>query len=273
MRTEQPKCTARFAVGAPGGSRLWHRTPCRTPETEHPLTVSVDTEPEPAGSKAEPDETPGASPEHRVRNTAIILGVVAALLAAMAVAASMSREDAPDWRGRVLEEPEAIPDIRLRSTDGEPFSLTEDTSGDLTLLMFGYTNCPDICPISLGTLAASLQDLGNDVANRVDMVFVTADPARDTPEVLRQYLDGYDTDFIGLYGTPEEIAEAQDMANVPRAQLAEPDADGEYAVGHATQIIAYQDDGTARIVYPFGTRSEDWKADLPRLLDGEVPEP
>ncbi|MEZ5239096.1 MAG: SCO family protein [Microthrixaceae bacterium] len=237
------------------------------------MTVSTDTEAAERPATAAADGSDGSSGDGRVRNAALVLLSVALVLGILAVLAASNRPSAPDWRGRVLPEPEQVPDIRLTDTEGRPFSLRDDTTGDLTLLMFGYTNCPDICPISLGTLAASLQDLGNDVANRVDMVFVTADPARDTPEVLRQYLDGYSADFIGLRGTPEEVAEAQDLADVPRAEIGQPDEDGEYEVGHATQMIAYQSDGTARIVYPFGTRSEDWKADLPRLLDGEVPVP
>lgn len=206
-----------------------------------------------------------------VRNVAIGLGAVAVVLGALALLASGNDTSAPDWRGRVLTQPETKPDITLTDTSGEPFELLNDTPGDLTLLMFGYTNCPDICPISLGTLEAALDDLGPDVANRVDMVFATADPDRDTDEVLRSYLDGYSTDFIGLRGTAAEIDQAQDLANVPRAQVEDADPDGEYSVGHATQIIAYQDDGIARIVYPFGTRAEDWKVDLPRLLAGEHP--
>ncbi|MEZ5267867.1 MAG: SCO family protein [Microthrixaceae bacterium] len=206
-----------------------------------------------------------------VHNVAIGLAVVAVVLGGLAFVASGNDTSAPGWRGRVLPEAETVPDFTLTDTSGDPFNLIGVTTGDLTLLMFGYTNCPDICPISLGTLKAALDDLGADVANRVDMVFVTADPDRDTPERLRTYLDGYSTDFIGLRGTAEQTEQAQDLANVPRAQLEDADADGEYAVGHATQIIAYQNDGVARIVYPFGTRAEDWKIDLPRLLAGEHP--
>jgi protein SCO1/2 len=206
-----------------------------------------------------------------VRNTAIGIAAVAVVLGLLAVFASGQDTSAPGWRGRVLPAVQQKPDIQLTSTDGEPFSLIDDTSGELTLLMFGYTNCPDICPISLGTLTAALEDLGPDVANNVDMVFVTADPDRDSLEQLRTYLDGYSPRFIGLRGTATEIAEAQDMANVPRAEIETSDDDGEYAVGHATQMIAYQDDGVARIVYPFGTRAEDWIIDIPRLLAGEQP--
>lgn len=235
------------------------------------MTLSIDPDKGTPPSENAADQHTSVGSDRRVRTTAIVIAVVAGLLGLLAVLASGADTSAPGWRGTVLPTPEEKPDIRLTSTDGQPFSLLDDTEGDLTLLMFGYTNCPDICPISLGTLAAALDDLGPDTANRVDMVFVTADPERDTAEQLRGYLDGYSTDFVGLRGSADEIAQAQTLANVPRAELETPDDDGEYAVGHATQIIAYADDGLARIVYPFGTRSEDWIVDLPRLLAGERP--
>lgn len=235
------------------------------------MTVSIDPGRGTADSGEPTAQAPSDATNHRVRNTAIGIGVVAVLLGLLAVLASGNDTSAPGWRGSVLAEPQQLPDIRLTSTDGEPFSLIDDTQGDLTLLMFGYTNCPDICPVSLGTLAAALDDLGPEVSNRVDMVFVTADPDRDTPELLRTYLDGFSPKFIGLSGTTDDVGEAQDLAKVPRAVTEAPDDDGEYVVGHATQMIAYQDDGVARIVYPFGTRSKDWAVDIPRLLAGEIP--
>lgn len=218
-----------------------------------------------------PVEPPGA--DTRVRTVAGVVTVVAALLAVGAWFATRPEPAAPDWAGRVLSTPEAKPPIVLTDTDGVRFDLQEETEGQLTLLMFGYANCPDICPISLATLQAALDYLGPDVSNRVRMVFVTADPARDTPEALRTYLSAFNTEFVGLSGAVGEIDEAQRLANVPVAVREEPDADGSYTVGHATQIIAYQADGVGRIAYPFGTRQQDWVRDLPRLLAGETPGP
>jgi protein SCO1/2 len=159
----------------------------------------------------------------------------------------------------------------LHDTDGRAVDLGADTDAAVTLVMFGYTNCPDICPISLATLASALRAMDPSDANKVRLLFVTADPARDTPEVLRSYLNGFDDRYIGLTGSIEEIDEAQALANVPPAVRDEPDENGSYAVGHATQMIAYQRDGTARIVYPFGTREGEWLQDLPRLIRGEIP--
>ncbi len=227
------------------------------------------TPPERSGS--DPQDEDRAAPGVRVRNAAIGLGVVALLVGLLAVLAAGHDPAAEPWSGTVLGEPEHEPAIVLEDTSGETFDLRTDTDAKVTLLMFGYTSCPDFCPISLGTLQAALDELGPGVSNQVQLVFVTADPERDTAKVLRDYLDGFNADFIGLRGTETEVDEAQRMANVPPAVRDAPDETGEYSVGHASQIIAYQDDDMARVVYPFGTRQQDWIRDLPRLIEGEHP--
>ena len=242
------------------------------------VSTTSDTEVEKPSGPATP-----ARAESRVRSVAIRVLAVAVALGSLAllvsrdgsgdsdVSAAADGSGSDDWAGLILTEPEAKPPISLVDTAGRPFDLRADTEGRLTLLMFGYTNCPDVCPISLGTLASALDEMDPTVANSIDTVFVTADPERDTPEVVRDYLDGYDRDFTGLWGDPEQVLQAQEMANVPPAVREEVREDGSYNVGHATQIIAYQADGVARIVYPFGTRQTDWTRDLPRLVAGEIP--
>lgn len=164
--------------------------------------------------------------------------------------------------GTHLAEPWERPDFTLTTTDGEPFSFADETAGRLTLLFFGYTSCPDVCPIHLATLAGALDQPG--VPEPV-VVFVGIDPARDTPEAVRSFLDRYDTDFIGLIGTEAELDAAQRATGVPVA-IAEPaDAAGQYLVGHAAQIVAYTPDDLAHVVYPFGVRRQDWVRDLPLL--------
>lgn len=234
------------------------------------MTLSPETDSPDAGREETP-EGDRSSADRRVRNVAIGLLVTAVVIGIMAFFAAGNDTAAQEWSGRVLPTPEDKPPIVLADTEGQPFDFRAETEGRLTLLMFGYANCPDVCPISLGTLQSALDELDPTVANNVDMVFVTADPERDTPKQLRAYLDGYNTDFAGLWGSVAEIDEAQRKANVPPAVRETPGADGEYTVGHATQIIAYQHDGVARIVYPFGTRQQDWVRDLPRLIAGDKP--
>ena len=215
----------------------------------------------------------------RRRARALAVVIVAASLVLGLIALTSSRRDSAStagndstWRGTVLPAEQGKPDLVLTDTSGRPFDLAAQTEGQLTLLMFGYTNCPDICPISVAALASALDSLDPSVAASVRMVFITADPERDTPERLRRFLDQFDDSFIGLTGSIHQIDAAQAAAKVPLATREEADVGGDYDVGHATQMIAYQADGTARIVYPFGTRESDWARDLPRLVAGEIPE-
>ena len=225
----------------------------------------------------DPAEPPGAAVGNRRPNLQILLIAIAgvAVLVAGLAAAGWNRTEAT-WAGTVLPEPQAKPEIVLTDTSGAPYDLVQRTAGKFTVLMFGYTNCPDVCPINMATLDSAMEDLGPGVRGKVDVVFVTADPARDTEQVLRNFLDKFDTGFVGLTGSLDQVRAAQAQAKVPIATIDDTTADdtdssGDYAVGHATQMILYSPDGEARIVYPFGTRQSDWARDLPRLMAGEEP--
>lgn len=167
-----------------------------------------------------------------------------------------------DLRGRVLVEPSPRPEFTLTTTEGEPFDFAAETSGRLTLLFFGYTSCPDVCPIHLATLSGALRQ---SRVPRPIVVFVGVDTARDTPTAVREFLDRFDSDFIGLVGTDAEIAAAEAATGVPPSIIEPPDDEGQYLVGHPAQILAYTSDDLAHVAYPFGVRQQDWAADLPRL--------
>ncbi len=155
-------------------------------------------------------------------------------------------------------------DFTLTATDGTPFSFSRETDGFVTLLFFGYTNCPDVCPIHMANLAAVLAKLPPDVSNQIKVVMVTTDPDRDDPERLRSWLHGFDRSFIGLTGPLDEVNEIQQTLRLPPATRAST-AD-EYTVGHASQVVAFTTDNLAHVVYPFGTRQHDWAHDLPLLV-------
>ena len=220
-------------------------------------------------------EDAGAEPSAAARRRLIwtIAGIVIGglLLVGIGLLASERSAAESEWAGTVLASPQAKPEIVLTDTSGQPYDLRAETAGTTTILMFGYTSCPDVCPINLASLDGALDELGDNRSNGVRVVFVTVDPERDTPEVLRRYLDQFDSNFIGLTGTPEEIRAAQAAADVPGAVRDPQTTPDGYTVGHASQLIAYQPDGQARIVYPFGTRQSDWTRDLRRLLTGEQP--
>jgi len=180
------------------------------------------------------------------------------------------------WHGALVREPAARPDFTLTDTEGRPYDFGAETAGQLTLLFFGYTSCPDICPLHMAILTSALERPG--MPDPV-VVFVTTDPDRDTPEHLREWLDGFGADVVGLTGTPEEIHQAEAAAMVDPSFYADmdgnpvdaPDTDVNYEVGHAAQIVAYTSDDLTHIVYPYGVKREDWLADLPRLADGWPP--
>lgn len=177
--------------------------------------------------------------------------------------------EAPDrdaLRGRVL--PESIPRLEfvLDDTNGEAFEFRRQTEGQLTLLFFGYTHCPDVCPVHMANIAAALDEIGWEARRRVQVVFVSTDPERDTPKRIREWLDRFDRDFIGLRGTLEEVNAIQAALGLPPSVVPDEASDA-YEVGHAAQVLAFGPDGPATMAYPFGTRRSDWIHDLPRLLE------
>jgi protein SCO1/2 len=167
------------------------------------------------------------------------------------------------WSGRVLEPAPERPTTDLVDTSGAPFDLAAATQGQLTLVFFGYTSCPDICSIQMATLAQSLARL--EVPAKV--VFITTDPDRDTPERLRSWLDSFNPSFIGATGTPEAIEQAQQSMDVTVALAAEPASDGSYTVGHSSAVYVFTPDDLAHLAYPAGTRQENWVDDLPRIAE------
>jgi protein SCO1/2 len=172
---------------------------------------------------------------------------------------------APRWSGVPYADPLPRPRFVLTDTRGRSFDFHAETEGFLTLLFFGYTSCPDICPVHLAQLAAVLRRVSPEVRQQVKVVFVAVDPARDTPERVRNFLDRFDPRFIGLVGTPEELQAAQAAASVPPASV-DQEWEGGYSVSHAGWITLYTKDDLARLRYPFGTRQIEWARDLPILV-------
>lgn len=166
--------------------------------------------------------------------------------------------------GAKLRQP-LKPEFKLTDTEGKTFDFAVEAPGSVTLLFFGYTHCPDVCPIHMANIAAALDKLPHRVASKVKVVFVTTDPERDTPERIREWLDNFDKDFIGLTGTADEIAEAGRQVKIAPA-VKEVQEDGSYLVGHSARVIAFTADGAGRFLYPFGTRQSDWAQEIAALV-------
>jgi protein SCO1/2 len=174
---------------------------------------------------------------------------------------------ASGYAGAELTQPRPKPEFVLTSMRGGSWDFRRETDGYVTLLFFGYTHCPDVCPVHMANLGAVLDRLPFEVSSRVKVVFVTTDPARDTPERLRQWLGKFSPDFIGLTGTAEQLRQAQITAGLlPAVPDSTSSAKGDYGVGHAAQVLAYTPDNLERVEYPAGTRQEDWAHDLPLLV-------
>lgn len=197
-------------------------------------------------------------------------GLLAVALALLGCSSGFGRPRAPqDLRGIELGEPLPKPDFTLLATDGQPFDFRQATRGYVTLVFFGYTHCPDVCPVHMANLGAVLRTVEPAVAERIKVVFITTDPRRDSPAVLRAWLDHFHPGFIGLTGDSVTIRRAQEALKLAPAVIEQPARpDSNYTVGHSALMVAFTPDDRAHVVYPFGTRQEDWAHDLPELVRG-----
>ncbi|WP_261566174.1 SCO family protein [Frankia gtarii] len=166
--------------------------------------------------------------------------------------------------GTVPAQQLAKPALNLTDTDGSPFDLRERTKGKITLLFFGYTHCPDVCPTTMADISAALTEVKPDVRQQVAVVFVTTDPDRDTGPVLSRWLKQFDTTFIGVRGTFDQIRTQAEALGVP-LEKPEVQADGSVLVTHGSQVIAFSRDDRIRALYLAGTGVQAYIDDLPKL--------
>ena len=179
-------------------------------------------------------------------------------------AEARQRAEETGFRGRVVQDPGPRPDFVLSDARGGTFDFREQTRGHVALLFFGYTHCPDICPIHMSSIAEVKRDLGSEIARDLKVVFVTVDPARDTPERIVSWLEGFDPEFVGLYGDPAVVDSTQMDLGLPPAMV--PDtADPDYLVGHGSPVLAWPVGDGVRVSFPQGTRQADWRHDLETL--------
>lgn len=171
-------------------------------------------------------------------------------------------------QGLALSPPQEKPAFTLTDTQGNPFDFRKETDGYVTLLFFGYTHCPDVCPVHMSNIAQTLKNMPAPDASRIKVVFVTNDPDRDDATRLRGWLDAFDPTFIGLRGTQAEVAAAEAAAHIPPSQrdTTAGAGAGAYLVGHAAYVYACTPDNMCRFLYPFGFRQSNWAHDLPLLV-------
>jgi protein SCO1/2 len=178
--------------------------------------------------------------------------------------ASVRGDDGGSYAGIDLDPAYQRPSFTLTDTSGAAYDFTTATKGRPTLLFFGYTNCPDVCPTTMADIAVALRGLDPAVASKVQVVFVTTDPARDTPAVLGEYLHRFDADlptqFVGLTGDQATLDQAQLSAGVPLAE------DGGQT--HSALLLLYGADDEAHVAFDAGNTPKDIAADLSKVAAG-----
>lgn len=184
----------------------------------------------------------------------------AVLLAAVLAACS---PDAPTFRSTDITGADFGKSLALTGHDGKPRTL-EDFRGKVVVLFFGFTHCPDICPTTLADMAAVVKKLGPDAA-RVQVLFVTVDPERDTPEVLAKYVPAFDPAFLGLTG---DLAATQRAAKEFKIfyEKRPGGAPGAYSVDHSAQSYVLDAKGQLRLFVRHDRIAQDLADDLRTLL-------
>jgi protein SCO1/2 len=159
--------------------------------------------------------------------------------------------------------PYTMPDVTLTATNGEPFNLIVDTGYPNTIVFYGYTHCTEVCPLVMSDLTSAYLQLPTEVRDDTQVVFITTDPARDTVPVLREYLDHYDEDFVGLTGDLDDITTAAQAMGVAIEGMKELPSGG-YNVGHGAQVIGFHDN-QAPVIWTEGTSADVMATDIEEL--------
>ena len=187
---------------------------------------------------------------------AVVLGLVGYFLV-------LPRFQPHVFHGQVIQSSQAAPSIELDSADG-PVKLS-DFDGEVVILYFGYTFCPDVCPITLAKLDRSLEIIGEG-AEDVNVIMVSVDPQRDTPEMLKEYVEHFNEDFIGVTGDLDTIDRIATMYGVYYEAEEGTDATG-YLVNHTATVMVIDRDGYLKLVLPFEGTAEEVAADIEYFLN------
>ena len=170
---------------------------------------------------------------------------------------------APTFRGVDITGAEYARSLSLPDQNGQPRTLA-DFKGKVTVVFFGYTQCPDVCPTTMVELAQVRKALGKD-GERVQGIFVSIDPERDTPEILKAYMASFDPSFVALRGTPEQTAAAAKEFKVFYAKVPGK-AEGTYTMDHTAGSYILDATGKVRLFERYGGGTEALTADLKALL-------
>ncbi|WP_225824172.1 SCO family protein [Streptomyces naphthomycinicus] len=171
----------------------------------------------------------------------------------------------------VLDQPFDKPELVLTDTHGKKYDLRKETKGHPTLVYFGYTHCPDICPTTMSNVAVAKKALPKAEQDDLRVVFVTTDPGRDTPAELGKWLKGIDPAFIGLTGDFAKIQAGARSLGIS-VEPTTKDKNGKLVSVHGTQVIAFSPKTDAGyVLYSEAATVDDYTKDLPKLVEGANP--
>jgi protein SCO1 len=186
----------------------------------------------------------------------------APLWACMLLSLTAHAGDAEGLKAGVFNPPRAAPDFSVRGSDGTALTLNR-YRGKVVVLGFGYTSCPNVCPVTLAVLAQAHRKLGR-LGSQVQIIYLTVDPERDNAERLKQYLAAFDPTFVGGTGTAAQMAAVRSSYGV----TAEKHGTGsDYAVAHSSFVYLITRDGKLRALMPFGHKADDYVHDISMLLN------
>lgn len=193
----------------------------------------------------------------------LIIGLAAGLALAAVAAGAWAAWRPHQYVGLLAEPPKPAADFVLTEPGGQAFALS-DLRGQWVLLTFGYTTCPDVCPVTMAFLRQARERLG-PAGDDLRVVFVSVDPARDTPEVMGRYVAQFGDRNVGLTGSDEAVAAAAEAYGV-KYQIRDIETAVGYLVSHSAYVYVLDPEFRLRLTIPFGARPEEIAADLEALM-------
>jgi protein SCO1/2 len=200
---------------------------------------------------------------NRRRRLLALLSVVGLALLALTMTVVSARRPYA-FHGELFQPVHAAPDFTLTDQENGSFHLSNQR-GQVVLMFFGYTFCPDVCPLELSKLVQARRILGAEAA-RVRFVFITVDPERDNPARLRQYLGYFSSEFVGLTGDQPSLEQVWRDYGVYVTREEQKNSAAGYLVAHSTWSYLVDPNGHLRLIYPMDVSAEDLAADIRAIL-------
>ena len=186
----------------------------------------------------------------------------ATLLACALIFMTAQATESAELKAGVFNPAREAPDFSVRGSDGSALTLSR-YRGKVVLLGFGYTHCPNVCPVTLAVLAQAHRKLGAS-ASQVQIIYLTVDPERDDAERLKQYLAAFDPTFVGGTGSASQMAAVRTSYGVTAQRVG---SGSNYGVAHSSFIYLITRDGKLRALMPFGHKADDYVHDISVLLN------